>query len=218
MREWKDRLGIFASAACAVHCAATPILVATLPTLKFTEWMAAPEFHQVVAVLCCTLVALAIIPTVLRFRDLRILTLASSGLGLILTAAFVLPSDCCSIDNSLSHAEVEASHTHDHSHGHDHDHAHHDHAHHDHSNASKSSDEQSETETSEVLIAGIGSFQPWMTPIGGFLLILAHALNLKRRWKAPCIKRDCCDATESQDVIPLTEDRVDTATSLARAS
>jgi hypothetical protein len=218
MRDWKDRLGIFASAACAIHCAATPILVAALPTLKFTEWMAAPEFHQVAAVLCCSLVALAILPTVLRFRDLRILTLATSGLGLILTAAFVLPNDCCSTkdccptDNSLSHA-------HDHAHEHDHhDHAHHDHAHHDHSLASKPSDERSGKETPDLLMAGIGSFQPWMTPIGGFLLILAHAFNLKRRWKAPCIKRDCCTESENHGVIPLTEDRVETGTSLARAS
>jgi ABC-type nickel/cobalt efflux system permease component RcnA len=158
---------------------------------------------------------LAILPTVLRFRDLRILTLASSGLGLILTAAFVLPNDCCSIDNSLSSAEVEASHTHDHSHGHAHDHSHH---HHDHAHASKPSEERSEQETPDLLMAGLGSFQPWMTPIGGLLLILAHALNLKRRWKPSCLKPNCCAEAGSQDVLPLTEDRVDNATSLARAS
>ncbi|MCU0706747.1 MAG: MerC domain-containing protein [Pirellula sp.] len=225
MRDWKDRLGIFASAACAVHCAATPVLVATLPTLKFTEWMAAPEFHQVAAVVCCSLVALAILPTVFRFRDLRILTLASSGLGLILTAAFVLPGDCCSLDccspdSSVSHLQDD-----DQAHGHHahHDHAHHDHAHHDHSHASKPSDEQSNKETPDLLMAGIGTFQPWMTPIGGLLLIMAHVLNLKRRWMAPCIKQNCCAGAESdeaipQNVIPLTGDCVDGASNLARAS
>ncbi|MFM8572020.1 MAG: MerC domain-containing protein, partial [Pirellula sp.] len=31
MQNWKDRLGIFTSVACAIHCAATPVLLATLP-------------------------------------------------------------------------------------------------------------------------------------------------------------------------------------------
>ena len=132
MRDWKDRLGIFASAACAVHCAATPFLVAALPTLKLTEWMADPRFHQIAAVICCSLVAIAIVPTALRFRDLRLFSFASSGLGLILAAAFLVPDTCCSSSNCsiegsgiLASSHAGSDHTHD---GNSHD----DHSHHDH--------------------------------------------------------------------------------------
>ena len=62
MEPWKDRLGIFASAACAVHCAATPVLIATLPAFKFTEWMAIPLFQQSAAFGSRSLVAMALWP------------------------------------------------------------------------------------------------------------------------------------------------------------
>jgi hypothetical protein len=72
-------------------------------------------------------------------------------------------------------------------------------------------------------MAGIGTFQPWMTPVGGLLLIVAHVLNLKRRWMAPCVKQNCCAVATSdealpQDVIPLSGERVEHASNLARAS
>lgn len=196
MRDWKDRLGIFASAACAVHCAATPILVAVLPTLKLTEWMADPQFHQIFAVVCCGLVALAIAPAVWRFRDFRLLSLASTGLGLILTAAFVLPDACCTTSDSTSHAHV-------HSHaGHDPDHHHHD-----------EHDGAQESESPTVLMAGLGMAQPWMTPLGGLLLIVAHGLNMRRRGHR-------CSGSHPHDgcVIKLPEHESSDAATLARAS
>jgi len=197
MENWKDRLGIFASAACAVHCAATPILLATLPALKFTEFMASPLFHQIAAAICCGIVAIAIWPAFLRFRDYRVLSLSSLGLGLILSAAFVLPDQCCSHELSgvqtvaLPQAQGTASccsssecskdaHTlaneakvHSHSHEHSHDHSHEGHAHHDH--------QEEVAAGASMHLAGIGAIQPWMTPLGGFLLIAAHGLNLRRR-------------------------------------
>lgn len=215
MREWKDRLGIFASAACAVHCAATPILIATLPALKFTEWMADPRFHQVVAVLCCGLVGLSIWPAFLRFRDMRILSLSSAGLGLIVSAAFLLPDACCSSGHALptdacacadgdlcvngdsTHA-THAGHDHDDHDGHDgHHHAHHDDGHSEHASSEIPdwiAGKPSETSISPSL-AGIGLVQPWMTPIGGLLLIAAHVLNLRRRLAAQRSEL-CCNACD----------------------
>lgn len=192
MRDWKDRLGIFASALCAVHCAATPILVATLPTLQLTEWMADPRFHQTAAAICCGLVALAIAPSIFRFRDFRLLGLASTGLGLILTAAFAMPETCCSTELSSSSLVGPAN-----SHvaaDHDHEPIHHDH-HHPHSNDS--------VESPEVSMAGLAVAQPWMTPIGGFLLILAHGLNIRRKWKSSCDANRCCTPSVSQEQLPL---------------
>lgn len=196
MGSWKDRLGIFASAACAVHCAATPILLATLPALKLTEWMANPWFHKIAAGICCGIVALAIWPTFLRFRDYRILSLSSLGLGLILSAAFVLPDECCSqqigasgagsetcCDQSCSEHPTTASNSsqkhsqeHEHEHGHAHDHEH------------------QRVDAASLHLAGIGSIQPWMTPLGGIFLIAAHGLNIQRRRKCNalgCLSASC---------------------------
>jgi hypothetical protein len=304
MGNWKDRLGIFASVACAIHCAATPLLLAALPTLKLTEWMASPQFHQWAAAICSGIVAMAIWPAFLRYRDYRILALSTTGLGLILSAAFLLPDECCSgalpnqtgesklvsatAAESQNHAvacesegtcgdgdgaccstrmstsvpnvatdegnprvsasglkpmltTVSASHkrtashdpavstgtnashsvggTHDHT-GHDHashdhaghDHASHDHAGHDHSSHDHAghdhavSDEESNSQMAMV-VAGLSPIQPWLTPIGGLLLIVAHGLNLRRRRDA-CIA--CCEPN-----LPSSDNA---AVELARAS
>lgn len=223
MEPWKDRLGIFASAACAVHCAATPVLLATLPALKFTEWMASPLFHQIAAVGCCALVAMAIWPAFLRFRDYRILSLSSAGLGLIVLAAFVLPDRCCqqqvvggdvslagftgakliSVASASACCEAgggcqdeHAGHDHaidDHS-GHNHashSHAGHDHASHDH--IGHEHEVGGSAEESPTLMAGVAGIQPWMTPLGGALLICAHGLNMRRRLQesACCGNGEC---------------------------
>jgi hypothetical protein len=211
MGNWKDRLGIFASAACAVHCAATPVLLATLPALKFTEWMASPVFHQLAAVACCGIVAVAIWPSFLKFRDYRILSLSSLGLGLILSAAFVLPDECCSkglpsgqpvalvpdasvsltsesadcCSESCCKKEVQVASKHEHEHGHDaHEHGHdaHEHGH----------DAHGQSPTMQL--AGIGSFQPWMTPLGGVFLMFAHGLNLRLNLRGrKCTSAGCSD-------------------------
>jgi len=207
MRDWKDRLGIFASAACAVHCAATPLLVAALPTLKLTEWMADPRFHQVVAVLCCGLVAISIVPIALRYRNFRLFSLASTGLGLILAAAFLAPENCCSLEPHAVAVEHE-----------DHDHASHDHASHDDAEHGHSHPDESPT----LLMAGLSIAHPWMTPVGGLLLIIAHALNMRRRWKSERNHPNCCAADHDAELIAMPGQRsVDTSladTSLARAS
>jgi hypothetical protein len=209
MRDWKDRLGIFASAVCAIHCAATPILLATLPTLKLTEWMADPLFHQGFAVACCLLVAIAIVPMAWRFRDLRLFSLASSGLGLILMAAFFMPESCCSTTDSSELSELHA--------GHDHADGNHGHRHTDEELASVASES-----SSTLLVAGMGLAQPWMTPLGGLLLILAHGLNMKRRWTPSCSSVRCCNALHDHEhVVKIVHcDATDArdAANLARAS
>ena len=91
-----DWLGIFCSIGCAIHCASTPILVSLLPTVSTIQWLADPLFHQSVAVVCSYLVLKAIVPGFRIHRDRRVATLAMLGVGLLLTAAFVLPDACCS--------------------------------------------------------------------------------------------------------------------------
>jgi hypothetical protein len=168
LNQWKDRLGIIASVTCAIHCAATPILLAFLPALKLTEWMASPRFHQIAAVVCVGMVSIAIWPAFRRFRDYRVLWLSSAGLGLLIAAAFILPDECCShAVAGTDSADSHAGHNHPTTGSHNHDHATHEHS-------------------ATVSIASIispdllASFQPWMTPIGGLMLVVAHCLNLHR--------------------------------------
>jgi hypothetical protein len=191
--SWKDRLGIAASALCAVHCAATPILLACLPTLQFTEWMASPEFHQIAAILCVSLVSISIWPAFHRHRDYRVLGLSTTGLALILAAAFLLPDSCCSTESGTPRFAFASTGSHDHHDHSDHGHVGHDHAGHDHSSGDPST---SESGVSELAFAGMGSavfakVQPWMTPLGGLLLIAAHFLNLRRGFKVCQARCDC---------------------------
>jgi hypothetical protein len=193
--SWKDRLGIAASALCAVHCAATPILLACLPTLQFTEWMASPEFHQIAAIVCVSLVSISIWPAFHRHRDYRVLGLSTSGLALILAAAFLLPDSCCSTESGTPRFAFASTSSHDHHDHSDHDHVDHDHTGHDHSSGDPSTSESGE---SELAFAGMGSavfakVQPWMTPLGGLLLIAAHFLNLRRGFKVCQARCDCDD-------------------------
>ena len=90
-----DWLGVLCSFGCAVHCAAMPVLMATLPSLTSLQWLGDPLFHQIVAILCGVLVARAIVPGYRTHRDGRVVTLAGLGLGLLFTAAFILPDTCC---------------------------------------------------------------------------------------------------------------------------
>jgi hypothetical protein len=204
MSQWKDRLGIFASVACAIHCAVTPFLIASLPALKLTEWMASPLFHQVVAIACSVLVALAIWPSFARFRDYRILGLSTAGLSFIVASAFLLPDACCStgsqcaIDHCCETTAVTATgndHVHDHSHAHDHSHS--DHAHGDAATSTPGAELATASLSGPIQLAATW-IQPWMTPIGGLLLIVAHGLNLRRR--AICSLKCCSEIASAQDL------------------
>ena len=168
LNQWKDRLGIIASVTCAIHCAATPILLAFLPALKLTEWMASPRFHQIAAVVCVGMVSIAIWPAFRRFRDYRVLWLSSAGLGLLIAAAFVLPDECCSqaVAGTVT-ADPHAGHNHPATGTHSHDHATHAHS--------------ATVSTASIISPDLlASLQPWMTPIGGLMLVVAHCLNLHR--------------------------------------
>ena len=188
--SWKDRIGIAASALCAVHCAATPVLLACLPTLQFTEWMASPEFHQIAAIICVSLVSISIWPAFHRHRDYRVLGLSTTGLALILGAAFLLPDSCCSTESGSPRIAFTSTNSHDHS---GHDHSGHDHSGHDHTSGIAST---LESAANDIAFSGMGTavfakVQPWMTPVGGLLLIAAHFLNLRRGFKVCQARCDC---------------------------
>ena len=168
LNNWKDRLGIIASVACAVHCAATPILLACLPALTFTEMMASARFHQVAAVVCVAMVSLAIWPNFRKFRDYRVLSLSTAGVGLLISAAFFLPDECCSHSlASVSGVAPQAGHNH--------------------ANPVSFVEKTEKAGHSHTALASLLSpelialVQPWMTPMGGVLLVLAHGMNIRLR-------------------------------------
>lgn len=183
--SWKDRIGIAASALCAAHCAATPVLLACLPTLQLTEWMASPEFHQIAAIVCVSLVSISIWPAFHRHRDYRVLGLSTMGLALILGAAFLLPDSCCSTESGSPQMAFTSTNSHEHT-GHEH-------SGHEHTSGIAGT---LESGASDVAFSGMGTavfakVQPWMTPFGGLLLIAAHFLNLRRGFKVCQARCDC---------------------------
>ena len=215
-----DWLGVLCSFGCAVHCAAMPVVVAMLPSLTSLKWLNDPLFHQIVAVLCGVLVARAIVPGYRAHRDGRVVTLAGLGLGLLFTAAFILPDTCCSdlagLESGLQpklQAKLAAAH---------------------HSqkivlvsstgatklghfklldeqrqNASLSCESDSCLHSSstfsrplltavelEVKLGAANAqkliqTQPYLSPIGGLFLILAHILNIRLRC---CRRRKCTNS------------------------
>ncbi len=185
LNHWKDRLGIIASILCAVHCAATPILLAFLPALTFTEWMASPRFHQIAAIVCVAMVSLAIWPAFRKFKDYRVLSLSTMGLSLLIAAAFILPDECCTQSiSSMSNVHPDA----------ENDHAGHVHASYDHASHTSASVASVSVGHSNYALASVVSpelialVQPWMTPLGGLLLVVAHGLNIRRK---VCTSRQC---------------------------
>ncbi len=90
-----DVFGVVCSVGCAIHCAATPILLSALPSISSVQWLADPLFHQVVAVVCAVLVVRAILPGWRLHRSRSVAMFAISGVSLLFAAAFILPDKCC---------------------------------------------------------------------------------------------------------------------------
>lgn len=190
---WSDRVGIIASVGCAIHCAAMPFVIAWLPALGLS-FLAKEGFHQWMAVLCFGLALAAFVPGWRSHRRLLPAVIGATGLILITGAAFGLEGDCCAACQDAQSAAVaaepaspdlEATCTSD--------------------NcafcaaerraaeterrAAKTEREASgHSESETVAMAGFApsgnhallkTITPWLTPIGGLLLVSAHLLN---RW------------------------------------
>ena len=204
-----DWIGILCSFGCAIHCAAMPILLSILPSVSSVKWLADPFFHQIVAVICGVIVIRAIIPGFRIHRDWRVAALASSGVALLLIAAFVLPDECCAIPAKTAQGKpfvVELTRVsaddkektsgdqkeHDHS---GHNHANHSHA--SHNDSVEICEDECCAEpsptwgrtllTSHQIRSALSPksadffffIQPFITPLGGLMLVLAHVLNIR---------------------------------------
>jgi hypothetical protein len=209
-RTYSDLLGIVCSVGCAIHCAATPVLLAVLPTMTSVRWLANPLFHQIVAVVCGVLAMAAFLPGYLRHRAWKVPALAMVGMAWLLTAAFVLPDRCCQValpeveelhatashlkgpirlvsvrheesaDEGLVVASSSASSQCDCSHEHAWEHPH--------AGSGWVSVAELQAWIGQAAAQKVIASQPWMSPLGGLFLVVAHVLNLRgtRRHGSPC--------------------------------
>ena len=80
-----DRVGVFASALCAIHCAVTPFLLLALPA--FGKVWAHPASHWAMALVVVPIAALMVSKGYQRHRRTWILVLGSLGIVLVLAGA-----------------------------------------------------------------------------------------------------------------------------------
>ena len=89
MVSWRDFAGVTASLACAIHCAAMPLVIAYLPALGLS-WMAEEGFHKWMAAICVVLALGAFLPGWRKHGRPSPVICGVVGLVLLMSAAFVL--------------------------------------------------------------------------------------------------------------------------------
>jgi hypothetical protein len=82
-----DRLGVWTSALCVIHCIVTPILI-SLSAVSAHFLPSEERTHRSLAVIIATLGALALVKGYRSPRSLRVLFLMISGLGCIFAGAY----------------------------------------------------------------------------------------------------------------------------------
>ncbi|QEG39318.1 MerC domain-containing protein [Roseimaritima ulvae] len=194
---WSDWAGMVASIGCAIHCAAMPFVIAYLPALGLS-FLADEAFHKWMAVGCFLIALSAFVPGFRKHGRLIPVGIGSLGLVMISVVAFGFAGECCvaceaaagplasqtaglsedaapavaaepCTDACCAHCASEAAAT-----------------------------------DSQPAVAGLGlpalptestassqlveRIVPWMTPLGGIVLVFAHLLN--RRYGCLC---GCCE-------------------------
>ncbi len=83
--SYLDRIGIWLSGICMVHCVITPIILVLLPMMTFvrSEWV-----HLVLACVLPLVAFAAFLPGYRRHQDKLVIALGLIGLSLIIFAAF----------------------------------------------------------------------------------------------------------------------------------
>lgn len=181
---WRDWLGITASVGCAIHCAAMPFVIAYLPALGL-NFLADEAFHKWMALACFLIALMAFVPGIRKHGNWTPVLTGVMGLALITLSAFGMAGECCASCDANESSDGQAS-----------------------VFAASTGDEevcdqceecqacaQNEVGLEELTIASqkdsennlLSMLSPWITPLGGLLLISAHLLN--RRYGCLC---GCC--------------------------
>ncbi|MDG2383449.1 MAG: MerC domain-containing protein [Pirellulaceae bacterium] len=166
-RTWADWAGMIASIGCAIHCAAMPLVLVYLPTLGLS-WLADEVFHKWMAVLCFGLAAAAFVPGWRSHRSFLPAIWAAAGLLLLTTAAFGLEGTCCASCSSDEPSAAMATAGGD-------------------CSTCQASETIAPTSASGIVLAWIPLL---ITPVGGLLLVVGHALNHMKKCK--CRGSSCC--------------------------
>ncbi|MEM9826342.1 MAG: MerC domain-containing protein [Planctomycetota bacterium] len=207
LRDW---IGIVASVACAIHCAAMPFVIASLPALGLS-FLADEAFHKWMALVCFVIAIAAFVPGFRAHRRWFPMAIAGAGLVLITGAAFGLAGDCCatcadvSPDNAASlvgseggactdaccehcAGDLQASELADvgdvDSAGSRSEVA---------GSAAVAESNPSVSAASPPIFAWITPLAGWITPLGGLMLVSAHLLN--RSYGCRC---NCCEIDSSE--------------------
>lgn len=185
-RASADLAGLVASIACAIHCAAMPLVIGYLPMLGLS-WLADESFHRVMAVVCFALALSAFLPGWKRHGSLAPALFGSIGVGLLSAAAFGLEGECCpscaaakpskvslAVSSEPFSACTDAGCVHC---------------------ADKEVPAQPVTvEASASLVAWA---IPFITPIGGVFLVAGHVCN--HRQSSACCDAACCSGGTGED-------------------
>ena len=173
--RWSDVAGMLASLGCAIHCAAMPFVIGYLPSLGLT-WMAGESFHKWMAVICAVIALVAFVPGWRRHRRFAPVMLGVVGIAFLSSAAFVL-EPCCEHGASTQATTLSGP------------------------------LEASVCDECDTCVAGTvaksDAPQPWdtilrpyVTPFGGFVLILAHLLNHRFGCRCCTGEQHCQSSTE----------------------
>lgn len=175
---------MLASVACAIHCAAMPMVIGYLPVLGL-QWLANESFHQVMAVVCFAFGLSAFVPGWRKHGSLVPTGVGLAGFVLLAVAAFGLEGSCCPTCTSFgeTHALEAAC-------G-------------DEACPSCIQAEPPQTSSQEPT----AQFPAWIvslvTPLGGCLLVAGHLVN--HRKSCDCQHGHCCleldQANESRAAI-----------------
>jgi peptidoglycan/LPS O-acetylase OafA/YrhL len=86
-RQWADRLGVWTSSLCVIHCILTPILISSSAVLA--HFLPAEEkVHRSLAMLVALFGAIALLVGFRKHGRRKILILMAAGLGCIAAAAW----------------------------------------------------------------------------------------------------------------------------------
>lgn len=166
-----DSTGLCASIACAIHCAAMPLVIGYLPMLGLS-WLADPAFHRVMAMVCFALALSAFLPGWRRHRSLAPTLFGSAGVALLSIAAFAFEGECCPACTAAKPPPTPQAGCSD----------------------SECPHCTEEPTPAEPAIASTPSPLAWtipfMTPVGGVLLIAGHLSNHRR--SCSCCDAGCC--------------------------
>nr|WP_286177372.1 MerC domain-containing protein [Rhodopirellula sp. JC639] len=195
--EWSDWAGMVASIGCAIHCAAMPFVIAYLPALGLS-FLADEAFHQWMAVGCFIIALTAFVPGFRKHGRFKPVIIGSVGLALISVAAFGFAGECCaSCESEVVSPPGEATIVSG-------------------DLALAASTEvctdaccahcanEDSADRPDVVLAGlnpavnstqaawVSRILPWITPLGGFVLVLAHLLN--QHYGCLC---GCCEKSDA---------------------